>query len=857
MLACSGSVITIITLALVGGPAGSGPEGAGLPGEVERIRHTTGPNSTYSGQPAPTWWLNECSLPTTSPGHLAGGELPDAPLAVCFAPGTPQEIIDAVNRAVHVAPGPLAYFLDGRWRPFVQGSPTTLSWSFVPDGLTIGSAGSWDNNGNSGPSDLFSRMGSLFGSSIWIEKVEACFARWEELTGVSYVRVTYQGTPWDDGAMWGTAGDIDQELRGDIRIAMRNIDGSSGGILAYNFFPSHGDMMIDRWGNWASSANDYRFLRNVVMHEHGHGLGLYHVCSTNTGQLLEPYINTSFDGPQHDDLRAGQRQYGDPFEEDNSPAEATYLGTVSMETPLTAGAVPDPAIPHSGLLSIDGNDEEDWFRFTATAAQTLATVAVTPKGYHYDSSPEESSGCTCCNYIDSDLMADLNVQIVDTDGSTVLGTGDSAPTGMTETLSDVVLPAPGDYYVRVYEGDAPSESQLYELELSIILPGACCLADGDCTVMSDMECVLVPGDYVGHGTECPPDPPCQPVPTVMTCSPSTLVASPGTGIPLDLLLTEVEDLGTYQGTITITRTAGEGTLTVNCPDGVQVDQTRPDFIFTGLSVVAGAACEYLQVGAVALSGSATVGGEWKYLGDFTLDVSADATPGTTFEIAIVPDRSATFLRNSMAEGLMVRFGMPCTLTVVGETMNRYVSFSPDPAELLAYQVELTDSAYFPESTGVLGWVGEPFEAPDDPGIWIARVVDTAFYADDWPSVVQVGDCPIVPAATYLIRSTPDGISFVDLPLKPTIARPNPPKEWADVVGEFNGTEWTRPNREVNMDDVMASVQKFQRLETAPPLSWVDVDPEAPNAVLNFTDIFQIVQGFKGEPYPFSDPADCP
>ena len=180
---------------------------------------------------------------------------------------------------------------------------------------------------------------------------------------MSYVRVLYQGAPWDDGALWGTGGDLEQERRGDIRIAMRDIDGSSGGILAYNFFPTNGDMLIDRLGSWASPTNDYRFLRNVVMHEHGHGLGLYHVCSTNTGQLLEPYINTSFDGPQHDDLRAGQRQYGDPFEVDDSPGEATYLGTVSMDTPLRAGEVPGPAIPHGALLSIDANDEEDWFKF--------------------------------------------------------------------------------------------------------------------------------------------------------------------------------------------------------------------------------------------------------------------------------------------------------------------------------------------------------------------------------------------------------------------------------------------------------------------------------------------------------------
>ena len=78
-----------------------------------------------------------------------------------------------------------------------------------------------------------------------------------------------------------------------------------------------------------------------------------------------------------------------------------------------------------------------------------------------------------------------------------------------------------------------------------------------------------------------------------------------------------------------------------------------------------------------------------------------------------------------------------------------------------------------------------------------------------------------------------------------------------MVGNFDGSEWTVPNGVVNMDDVMAGVQKFKELETAPPLTWVDLDGEVPNTVLNFTDIQMIVNGFKGEPYPFRDPAECP
>ena len=184
--------------------------------------------------------------------------------------------------------------------------------------------------------------------------------------------------------------------------------------------------------------------------------------------------------------------------------------------------------------------------------------------------------------------------------------------------------------------------------------------------------------------------------------------------------------------------------------------------------------------------------------------------------------------------------------------NRYVSFSPNPETIVpaAFQIEITASRYFADSTGVLGWVGEPEEND------ITRVVGEPFYTDAWPGVVHVGDCGLVPVATYDIRATVDGMRLTDALTVSTIAQPGP-KYWGDVVGELEEGGWTAPNGVVNMDDVMAGVQRFRQLETAPHLTWVDIDPEIPDAVLNFTDIFRIVQAFKGEPYPFSDPADCP
>ena len=183
--------------------------------------------------------------------------------------------------------------------------------------------------------------------------------------------------------------------------------------------------------------------------------------------------------------------------------------------------------------------------------------------------------------------------------------------------------------------------------------------------------------------------------------------------------------------------------------------------------------------------------------------------------------------------------------------NRYVSFDPSNSGIsVAFQIEITASSQFPDAVGVLGWVGQPGEND------VARFVGEPFFSTDWPTVVHVADCEVVPVATYEIRATASGNTFAQPLEVSTIAEPTP-KKWADVVGSFLGAQWEPPNGVVNMDDVMAAVQKFQQLPSAPPMSYVDVDDQVPNMVLNMTDIQQIVAGFKGEPYPFHNPVDCP
>ena len=387
-------------------------------------------------------------------------------MAACYAPGTPWDYVNLIDSYLYITQDDgdefsPRYQLTTRWRG-AQGSPRALTWSFVPDGLSIpGGAGE-----PTAASNLFARMDALFGGnrSLWISKFQESFDRWAILCGVSYTRIQVGGNPWDDGASWGSAGSAN--LRGDIRIGMHPIDGTFG-ILAYNQFPPNGDMVMDSAESWNDSAGNYTFLRNTVMHEHGHGIGLLHVCPANSTKLMEPLLNENFDGPQHDDIRGAQRQYGDDSEDNNTPATATNIGTLNPGTPINLGAVPNPGSNSTWPLSIDADGEVDYFKFTVTSALAV-TVTVAPQGFTYQSGPQTGQ-CNSGTTVNSLAIADLNVQILDTNGTTVLATGASNGAGSSE-VTNAALPAAGDYYVKVYEGNSPTESQMYTLRLVGVNP---------------------------------------------------------------------------------------------------------------------------------------------------------------------------------------------------------------------------------------------------------------------------------------------------------------------------------------------------------------------------------------------------
>lgn len=395
-------------------------------------------------------------------------------MSICFAPGTPLEYVERVSAELYdLAPGQ-RFNIASRW-PGTPGTPHALTWSLVPDGTTNvpGLTGQSPTT-----SDLLAQMDSFFagqgGRATWVGRVQQCFSRWEALSGMSYTRIVVANDA-DDGAAFGSSGAAG--VRGDVRIAMRLLDGG-GGVLAFNFFPgtgSGGDMVLDsgEGANWASGAGSQNlFMRNIILHEHGHGLGFAHVCPINNTKLMEPFLSTSFDGPQHDDIRAVHQNYGDAFEPNNAAdGSAPSIGTVNIGAPVTIGPTPAPVVANASIVSIHPSSDNDYFRFTVTGPRRLDAL-LEPVGLpSYDSSEQACSGQpgSCCsgNFINSLTMANLAMQIIAPNGSTVIATASGQAAGFNEVITNAHLLSAGTYYIRVFPEAAPTQVQMYRFTLTV------------------------------------------------------------------------------------------------------------------------------------------------------------------------------------------------------------------------------------------------------------------------------------------------------------------------------------------------------------------------------------------------------
>lgn len=352
--------------------------------------------------------------------------------AACFHPDTPQEYVEEWIRRLPTSlldRQKTNFDVQARWSTTalqastgVQGDPAIITWGFLPDGINIPSG----VGEPAGPSVLHSVFDAHIPSATWKQKIREALAEWEDVSGLTYVEVAY-----DDGAAFSMSVGIDG-VRPDVRIAGHSIDGW-GGILAYNSYPDGGDMVIDTddWRSYDNTGNNYRFLRNVVAHEHGHGIGLGHVIPTDGTKLMEPYASTSFDGVQDDDIRGAMRDYGDWLENNDNPAEATDLGSLGGGVNYTD-------------LSIDkGTTDEDWFLISAPSGGDL-NVTISPVGSSYSVGPQGGS----TTYINTKEMTDLEINIYDGTGTSLQHTENSTAHGGDEVITAYAL-IPGDHFIQI------------------------------------------------------------------------------------------------------------------------------------------------------------------------------------------------------------------------------------------------------------------------------------------------------------------------------------------------------------------------------------------------------------------------
>ena len=160
---------------------------------------------------------------------------------------------------------------------------------------------------------------------------------------------------------------------------------------------------------------------------------------------------------------------------------------------------------------------------------------------------------------------------------------------------------------------------------------------------------------------------------------------------------------------------------------------------------------------------------------------------------------------------------------------------------------------------ILGWVSEPFnpsvEVPANTHAATILPVAPAFRA--WPEqVIHIGDCPIAPVRAYGIRATADLVSFSDRLRIGTIFKPQR-GEWADIVGPWDGNEWTAPDSLNNAYDLMAWSNSLT-LRPAPHVTVADLVGAVPNWLVNVSDRYPCHWILFSRPYPpVSFPDDYP
>ncbi|NND96215.1 MAG: matrixin family metalloprotease, partial [Pirellulaceae bacterium] len=336
-----------------------------------------------------------------------------------FVPGTTQEQIDQFNQnqsGGNGAQGGNVGNSQSRWANTASGvSPnlgdsSTVTWSIIPDGTDVNGLPAGTT------SDLVAFLDGIYGQGgnttidtrPWFGLFQRVFDSWEDISGINF---EYEAA--DDGIGQGGGPGV-LGTRGDIRIGGAD-DSGNPMRLAYAYGPDFGaanplsgEIVVDTTnGFYATNADGATGanlgFHNTIAHEVGHAIGLGHVVPDVSGvALMTPTISLAFRGPQHDDILGVHTLYGDRFIDNDVQANAAPVGTLDA-----AGIVVDN-------VSIDQDNDQDWYSFDATAGQLLS-LSIRPNGEIYDIAADGDPPIT----VDSTRYSDLRFEVYDPGGALV------------------------------------------------------------------------------------------------------------------------------------------------------------------------------------------------------------------------------------------------------------------------------------------------------------------------------------------------------------------------------------------------------------------------------------------------------
>ncbi len=141
--------------------------------------------------------------------------------------------------------------------------PGHLTFSYVPDGTVVG---------QSGPSNLFSKLNSIASTSTWQAEVARAFQIWQAQADLRFAAHADGGQPL--GAIGAPQGDA---RFGDIRIAAAPLGASAvstGHPFNWTGTTWAGDILLNSDYQYRIGGGAGYDLATVLLHELGHGLGL-------------------------------------------------------------------------------------------------------------------------------------------------------------------------------------------------------------------------------------------------------------------------------------------------------------------------------------------------------------------------------------------------------------------------------------------------------------------------------------------------------------------------------------------------------------------------------------------------------